>query len=288
MLQPVLDARWSERRDRARELAAQWPFASEVLGFYASLVDVQERAFDAALADRPRRDRLAAYAVERVLPAVIEVSVTSGPPAMTESVLTSFSETEFEPVIEAWLEGETLGAVERYLARASAGPLLEALAVEIVSKPGEDDELHCPVCGGLPQLSFFATSSEDLVTARRHLVCSRCAASWPFSRLTCASCGETDGKKLVLFGEVGTTQAEISENIIKARTDPEVRKNAEPAQFPHLRVDGCRTCSRFLLNVDLERNGRAVPIVDEIAAIPLSLYAAERGLSKIVPNLMGF
>jgi FdhE protein len=286
MLQPVLDARWSERRERARELAASWPFAAEVLGFYASLLGEQERIFERALEDRPEPKRLAAYVAEKALGGVIEVSVSSGPPAMTESVLSSFHETDLEPMIQSWLRGDSLVPVERYIARAATGPVLEALGAEAVETRGATDERHCPVCGGLPQLSTFAPSPEDLVTARRHLVCSRCATTWPFSRLTCASCGETETKALVVFGEVGTTQAEISENIVKARTDPEARKNA--AQFPHLRIDGCRTCSHFLLNVDLERNGRAVPVVDEIAAIPLSLYAAERGLSKIVPNLMGF
>jgi hypothetical protein len=106
--------------------------------------------------------------------------------------------------------------------------------------------------------------------------------------MTCAGCGETETKSLLVFGEVGTTQGEISEQIIKARTDPDARKNVQPAQFPHMRVDGCKTCSRFVVNVDLERNPRAIPLVDELAAIPLSLYAAERGLTKIVPNLMGF
>ena len=288
MLQPVLDKRWRERRERARELAAEWPFAAEILGFYAALVDVQEHIFEKALDDRPATERLALYAVENALGAVIEVSISNGPPAMTESVLSSFHDTDAGPMIESWLRGEALGAVERYLARASLGPVLEALGTDAGLRTDEIDERHCPSCGGLPQLSVFASSSEDLVTARRYLVCSRCATSWPFARLTCAGCGETETKELVVYGEVGTTQAEISENIIKARKDPELRKNVVPAQFPHLRIDGCRTCSRYLLTVDLERNGRAVPLVDEIAAIPLSLYAAERGLSKIVPNLMGF
>jgi FdhE protein len=207
---------------------------------------------------------------------------------MTESVLSAFHETDLHPMIESWLRGDSQPPVERYLARAATGPILEALGADAVERPATVDERHCPACGGLPQLSTFAPSPEDLVTARRHLVCSRCATTWPYSRLTCAGCGETDTKALVVLGEVGTTQAELSEQIIKARTDPEARKNAVPAQFPHLRIDGCRTCSHFLLNVDLERNARAVPLVDEIAAIPLSLYAAERGLSKIVPNLMGF
>jgi formate dehydrogenase maturation protein FdhE len=31
-----------------------------------------------------------------------------------------------------------------------------------------------------------------------------------------------------------------------------------------------------------------VPVVDELAAIPLDLAAAERGYAKIAANLMGF
>lgn len=292
MLQPVLDKRWSERRERAQELAARWSFAAEVLGFYANLLGVQERAFDAALADRPSAEGLAAYAAERVLPAVIDASIASGPPAMTESILSSFHESDFEQTIGAWLRGEDLAAVERYLARASAGPVIEALGAAVIADAAPRDDRHCPTCGGAPQLTYFAPSPEDLVTARRYLICSRCATAWAFARLTCASCGEMENKALAVYGEVGTTQAELSENIIKSRaegTRAEGTRAAPPtARFPHIRVDGCRTCSRFLLCIDLERDPRAVPIVDEIAAIPLSLYAAERGLSKIVPNLMGF
>jgi formate dehydrogenase maturation protein FdhE len=43
-----------------------------------------------------------------------------------------------------------------------------------------------------------------------------------------------------------------------------------------------------LHTIDLTRDRRAVPVVDEIAAIPLDFFAKERGLQKIVPNLMGF
>jgi formate dehydrogenase maturation protein FdhE len=58
--------------------------------------------------------------------------------------------------------------------------------------------------------------------------------------------------------------------------------------FPHLRIEGCSGCNRYLIDVDLGHDARAVPEVDELAALPLDLYAAERGLSKITPNLMGF
>jgi FdhE protein len=63
---------------------------------------------------------------------------------------------------------------------------------------------------------------------------------------------------------------------------------AETPTFPHLRIDACASCERYLLDVDLSRDPRAVPEVDELAALPLDLYAAGCGLSKITPNLMGF
>jgi len=43
-----------------------------------------------------------------------------------------------------------------------------------------------------------------------------------------------------------------------------------------------------LLSVDLAADPAAVPVVDEISAIPLDLYARERGYAKVTTNLMGF
>jgi FdhE protein len=60
------------------------------------------------------------------------------------------------------------------------------------------------------------------------------------------------------------------------------------AVFPHIRMEACESCRRYLLNVDLLADPAAVPIVDEMAALPLDLYAREKGFSKITPNLMGF
>jgi formate dehydrogenase maturation protein FdhE len=38
--------------------------------------------------------------------------------------------------------------------------------------------------------------------------------------------------------------------------------------------------------VDLTRNGLADPVVDEIASIPLDLWAQEHGYAKLQVNLM--
>jgi formate dehydrogenase maturation protein FdhE len=277
---------WSKRGARATELAQRWPFAADVLTFYAALLEVQERAYAVALQDEPRPDAVAAYAAERVLPRVIEVSAASGPATLMSAVLERFHDLDLTGTVAAWLRGDDLAGIERYLARAAAGPVLEALgAAAGAACEGPRDAAHCPVCGGRPQLTYFASSPEDLVTASRYLLCARCAGSWTYPRLTCAACGEAETSKLLVYSEVGTTQAELSAHIVKPGAPRPL--TAADAQFPHMRVDGCSTCKHYLLTTDLDREPRAVPLVDEIAAIPLDLYARERGLTKLVPNLMG-
>jgi formate dehydrogenase maturation protein FdhE len=37
----------------------------------------------------------------------------------------------------------------------------------------------------------------------------------------------------------------------------------------------------------LTRNGLAVPVVDELATVPLNIWAEEHGYAKLQPNLLG-
>ena len=111
-------------------------------------------------------------------------------------------------------------------------------------------------------MSVFVDSGEALVTGQRRLVCARCANEWVYPRMTCVACGETESSKLVVL--------------------------ADPQQLPHLRIDACERCKRYIVSVDARLEGHAVPVVDEIAAIPLDIAAAERGFTKVTPNLMGF
>jgi FdhE protein len=275
---------WPLRRERAAELADRFPHAAEMLRLYQALTVVQEEAqrqffspsgsLPPPLAGEGRGGGLASFAVENVLPTVIDVTVDAGPQALRDGVISVFCSADLTEMVRTWLQfpspsgggqgGGSLNPVETYLARASASPLLEASAAfPSPSGGGQGGGLsnHCPTCGGLPQLSYFAVSGEALVSGPRYLVCSRCATNWIFSRMTCAGCGESTGPKLPIF--------------------------QEHERFPHIRVDGCQTCRKYLLTFDLRRDTRAVPVVDEIAALPLDLYAREQGLTKIAPNLMG-
>jgi FdhE protein len=83
---------------------------------------------------------------------------------------------------------------------------------------------------------------------------------WEFRRIFCATCGEETETKLPVY---------VAE------------------QFPYIRVEACETCKFYLRTIDLTKDGNAVPLVDDLAAIPLSLWAEEHGYSRAQPNLLG-
>jgi hypothetical protein len=280
---------WAPHRRRAEALRAHHPHAGEVLTLYLALLDVWEEAGGAAREQAPEARALAGWAGGQVLPRVVEATVAAGPELLADATQKLVEQGRAEQALVAWLSGagDELEPVERYLARASLRApleLLEAGASACAQDPSPRGDRRCPSCGGLPQLSFRTDTGDQLVSGRRSLLCARCGASWAYSSSTCASCGETGGARRTIHAErrewpvVGHGDA----------TAPRKRPGAPMPMFPHLRIESCSSCNRYLIDVDLGHDARAVPEVDELAALPLDLYAAEHGLSKITPNLMGF
>jgi len=261
---------WAARRRRAEELRDRHPFADDVLGLYLALLPVQEDAWSAARESPPPAGELPGWAAARVLPAVVEATAAEGPGVLGEAVRSRLREGG-QAALAGWLAGADLDPADSYLARASLAPVLEALGErageECARERDAGDGLICPSCGGLPQLGCLASSGESLVSGPRSLLCARCGSGWSCSRSICPACGETDEGRLLVYTEQWG--------------------GAKPV-FPHLRIAGCSTCRRYLLEVDMARDPRAVPEVDELAALPLDLHAADQGLIKTTPNLMGF
>lgn len=255
----VVDTRWEDRRRRGAELSRRYPFAAEVLHLHAALLDVQERAF-AGAPELEDMAAVAAHAAGEVLPAVVEATVVAGPELLARQAWCRLEEGGLEGLVLGWLVGEEQPQLERYLARAAATPLLEAMG-EALTPPSEVDARHCPRCGGLPQVAVIEPGAEALSGSRRRLVCSRCLAAWTYPRMVCAGCGETRSDRLPIY--------------------------EEGDWIPHARVEGCESCRRYLISIDLRRDTAAVPCVDELAAMPLALHAESLGLTKITPNLMG-
>lgn len=249
---------WSRRRRRAAELQERYPFAAEVLTLYRALLDVQEEAAEAAVAESPAEP--VAWAAAEIAPRVVAASVEAGPPLLAEATAARLQGGGIEEVLTAWLRGGDLEPADRYLGRATMAPLLEGLPGVRALCAAETG--GCPACGGPPQLSWLSASGESLVAGRRSLQCARCHGSWTVPRAACAGCGE-----------LVAVHAEAS--------------GQEPPVFPHLRIETCEDCRQYVIGVDLGKDPRAVPEVDELAAIPLALYAAEQGLTKLASNLMG-
>jgi FdhE protein len=251
---------WARRRRRARQLVERYPYARDLLRLYEALLDVQEPAFLTARDDRPAPDGLAAYAA-RGLMEIAGATQAAGPPALAAVVRERLREGQPAQLVSRWLAGERQAPVDEYLARAVTAPVLEALGPAAgAACSGRRDERGCPLCGGLPQLSYLTDAGETLVSGPRMLLCCRCGESWIHQRMTCAGCGEESTTKLPIF--------------------------ADGDRFPHLRADACETCRRYLITIDLRKDAEAVPVVDELVALPLDLYVKERGYTKIVPNLM--
>jgi len=96
--------------------------------------------------------------------------------------------------------------------------------------------------------------------AKRSLICALCRTEWDYVRLTCPACEESREERLCVY------------------TTP---------QFEHVRVEACGTCRAYLKTIDLTRSGLAVPEVDELAAVPLTLWADEHGYRKLTRNVLG-
>jgi len=272
---------WAGRRRRAEALRARHRFAAEPLALYLVLLPVQEEAWSAVRKSPPHPEGLAVWAAARVLPAVVEATAAVGPATLGTAARTRLAEGAAGDALAGWLAGAELDPVDRYLARASLGPVLEALgeaAGASCARGGDDEGERCPCCGGLPQLSCLADSGQSLVNGPRSLLCARCGWSWNFSRSVCPACGESGEEQLQVYAE--QLEGPVSGN----------GKDSGDVQpvFPQLRIAACSTCSRYLIEVDMARDEAAVPEVDELAALPLDLHASDQGLTKVTPNLMGF
>jgi hypothetical protein len=268
---------WALSRRRAEALLARHDFAAELLTLYLALIEVWESSWEAARAETP--PSLPDWAADRVAPEVIAVTERSGPAGLRNAMNASFTAPDavngsFIALLRAYLAGEELVPVERYLARATLRGPLAAVDVEAAcaADPAPRGDRRCPRCGGPPQLSFRSDTGDQLVSGHRSLQCARCAHAWSFSSSACAYCGETAGRTVYT----------------EHRAEPSVgRQGSEGVTFPYLRIEACTGCHRYLIDVDLSSDGHAVPEVDELAALPLDLYAAEQGFSKITPNVMG-
>jgi FdhE protein len=237
-----------DRIERATELARIYPGASNLLNFYCQLAEFQKQVSD----DVRSRGATDVRALARHFPALIELVQHSGP----ELLANSSSQLTEELLAEHWQGTAEYDPAGRFFARVLLQPYAEYLAsrgdIRVDSTPST-----CPFCNARPVLAVLRGEGDG---GKRSLLCSMCATEWLYRRVVCPSCGEENKDKLPIY---------------------------VAAELDYVRVDACDSCQTYLKSIDLTKNGRAVPVVDEIATVALNIWAEEHGYSKLEPNLLG-
>ncbi|HWZ81277.1 MAG TPA: formate dehydrogenase accessory protein FdhE [Terriglobales bacterium] len=276
----MTDAKWDRRIRRANELVSTYPFSAEGLRFYVAVATFQKslyRQFLKALSDspktpsdRPLRDELDLFLLLPKFPEFLSViqQIAPAPLAQASAALEQNGPVAWQRAIEEFWHGEPelAGGVgdtelvqssDRALAWMFLQPYAEYLADhhEIVVVDGTPST--CPLCAGKPAVGVLRSEGDG---AKKSLICMLCAHEWAFRRIYCPACGE--------------------------EREPQMAYYSAP-EIAHVRVDVCDTCHTYLKSIDLTKTGLAVAVVDELATIPLDLWAREHGYEKLQINLLG-
>ena len=260
-----------QRIERAHELSEQYPSASELLLFYSKLANLQQRVFESlspSSAISGQQDMSSwPLLVDTLAPLFPEFALQMAEicPSPLRECVTYFGLTglsEQSGLLARFWNGnlgkaehdEQRAILDRFVALAFLQPYAEWLAQ---SQPtgGVAEGATCPVCSSEPVCAVLRDQNHG---ARRSLICSLCMNEWRFARLKCPSCGEERFDALAVF---------MSE------------------AMPHARIDACDTCKVYIKTVDLTKDGRAIPVVDDLATASLDLWALDRGYSKIALNI---
>jgi FdhE protein len=257
---------WDIRIQRAEQLALDSDATKEILTFYAKLLRSQ-REVDEFL--RSRRGWLPSGSLAGDLPAFQECltivlrTVESNAPALLAEEARNLMAEDGGVISEMLLEYWRAPSDTQFFAKAFLQPYARWLAESggrPLDRTFESRENRCPFCGGMPQVSSLRIMEPSSESGNRDLICAVCTMNWRYRRVACAFCDEERPTKLGYF---------------------------HTPEYDHVRIESCDTCNRYIKGVDLTRLGFAVPLVDEIAAAALDIWAEERGYTKIELNLVG-
>jgi FdhE protein len=249
-----LDARIA----RADELAETYPNAANLLCFYRELVVFQKLV----AADVQSKNLTDTRALLPYFPALLRLVEHIGPqPLVSFGAQQLRSPAAQQELLSAyWEHGPVNELTGVEAARFHARVLLQPYAEYLASRGDvqtDRAEPCCPFCNARPVVAVLRGEGDG---GKRSLVCSLCATEWQYRRVICPGCGEENKDRLPIY---------------------------IAAEFDHVRVDACDSCQTYIKSVDLTKNGHAVPVVDELATVPLNIWAEEHGYAKLEPNLLG-
>jgi FdhE protein len=249
----VASINWQDKIDRAQLLSSQQDATGDVLRFYAKVLRFQEEVQSRLDASATQARKLAPF-----VPEFLDLLAHSGTAQMKELVSSAASLDWSVELDSRWEERDRREySPLSFIALA----LLQPYAHHLAQKTEVNDKLllpHCPFCLCRPQLGVLRPEGEG---GKRYLLCSLCGSEWEYRRVICPNCEESDKEKLPVF---------------------------KSNQVPHVKLSACETCHTYLKCIDLGIEGHAVPEIDDIASLPMSIWMTEHGFRPIKLNLFGF
>lgn len=265
---------YDARIRRAEKLIADKSSASELLSFYRRVAAFQKNMVPHVASASARQSELHSFGSVRenldltfLLPhfriflSPVEQNAPKALSAAAREVAAMPADSWISLLTAYWENGgrsdQQIGAFAQFIPRAFLQPYAAYFAAQLAVPTMLATAHVCPLCEARPLFGILRVEGDS---GKRSLVCSFCGFEWEFRRILCPTCGEVEEKKLPVY---------IAD------------------QFPHIRVEACDTCKFFVRTIDLTKDGHAVPVVDDLAAIPLTLWAHEHGYSRLQPNLFG-
>jgi formate dehydrogenase accessory protein FdhE len=272
--QQAVSNEYDARIRRAEKLIAEKSSASELLSFYKRIASFQKTflgQISGAALEQPTAPQFGSVRdvldLTLLLPhfrnflSLIEQNAPHALAAAAREIAALPSDSWIALLTAYWENGgrfdQQIGAFAQFFPRAFLEPYAAYVAGRTAVPPVLATPRVCPLCGGRPLFGVLRLEGDG---GKRCMVCSFCGYEWEFRRILCPTCGEEEEKKLPVY---------VAE------------------QFPHVRVEACDTCKFLVRTMDLTKDGHAVPVVDDLAAIPLTLWAHEHGYSRLQPNLLG-
>src|ERR1700691_2396409 len=252
-------SKWDHRIRRADDLDVQFRFAAEVLGFYSHVTSFQKDLHAGMAGVSPDLHLLLPK-----FPGFLALIANVAPDATAQCArdMADRAPAAWQDALDLFWRGASTfqpeaGRETDLLSYMFLQPYAEYLADHSQPMPPRETFGTCPFCSARPLAGVLRPEGDG---GKRSLICSLCATEWNIGRIGCPACGEPNVEKMAVY-----------------RAD----------RFPHVRVEACDTCRYYIKTIDHTKDGHAVPVVDEVAPIPLNLWAQQHEYVKFQANLLG-
>jgi FdhE protein len=252
-LMKVASITWQDKIERAEFLSSQNNAAGDVLRFYVQILQFQQE-----VQTRLNANSNDVHQLVPIVPELLDLLAHAGTPQMQEMAVAA-TELDWGTELNSyWSER----ADQKYTRLSFiALTMLQPFAHLLADKASHAERLinpRCPFCGCKPQLGVLRPEGDG---GKRFLLCSLCGAEWEYRRVICPNCEESDKEKLPIYK---------SEELV------------------YIKLAACDTCHTYLKCIDLSTNGHAIPEIDDVASLPISLWMVDKGFQPIRLNLFGF